>query len=1057
MVTTYPAGGGKTVTITHSDASTSIRSTFADGQVASISGTAVIAKSYDYGTHALNGGGTWSQTTAANATEWVKSYSDNLGRTFRTEFPDSSAATTTYYLTTATPGSRGKLASSTDLDNITTSYGYDTEGDLSQTTEPMPANQQRITLIGNDIVNDPDIGTATRRTTTVNGILVATSLSQAIGNASKSITLSGTTTSIRSAPADGAWTITTTAADGISSRAFYSDGLMKASTTFQAGATLPATAPANITAVTTAGFLYGSSATQDAFGRTLTQTDSRTGTTTMGLILENGSYASITEPGNRTTAFTYDVMARTIATELPDNTVTYTSHTTRGEVQAQWGSQTYPTFRTYDSQGRLAILRTRPTLDGSGKPTDAGGSLTTWVYHPQRGWLTGKRDAADRGADYTYTAAGRLFTRTWERGITTTYNYDAGLLTLTDYSDSTPDVIQTYDNFGRPLETSNTVSKTLHAYDPATLQLDTETISLDLNSDGTPELTRVLDRAQDNLLRPTGFQLLNGTTLENQATYTYSPADGRIATISGGGLQPPSPANTFTYGYQANSSNLIKTLTAPAHTVTNSWETTRDVLSNKENKAGSTIVSNYAYLVNSIGQRTDLTQTGSAFTAARSIAWGYDTLGQVTSADSTIPGLDRSYLFDTIGNRLKSADNLTLPTANNYIVNNLNQYTSLTINPQLPTLNPIHDFDGNMTSGPLPAAPGSNNALTWDAENRLISTTVGTSTTTYQYDSQSRRIARSVGVSPISSSIIYLYDAWNPIAEYSYSSTAQLSTTNPQLLKTRLWGTDLSGTLQGAGGVGGLLSETQISNSQISNFFPTYDGNGNVSEYLDATGTVAAHYEYDPFGRTTVATGPRAQDFTHRFSTKPLDTETGLYYYGYRYYDPLTGRWPSRDPIEEEGGINLYGFVENDGINWFDILGNGKSRGGGRQDEFKNDSSADLQEKHDNLKNDRTKEGKAQRKKIEREQKNRDERNKGKQRGGRVRVPAPPAIAALLLSLRQSGIDLLDPDFWGDPTTDENGECPSGWVPEPQFDDGKGNKACPDKKGRKCVKEGSIA
>lgn len=122
---------------------------------------------------------------------------------------------------------------------------------------------------------------------------------------------------------------------------------------------------------------FGSIATQDAFGRTLTQTDSRTGTTTMGLILENGSYASITEPGNRTTAFTYDVMARTIATELPDSSVTYTSYTARGEIQAQWGSQTYPIFRNYDSQGRLAILRTRPTLDGSGKPTDAGGSLTT--------------------------------------------------------------------------------------------------------------------------------------------------------------------------------------------------------------------------------------------------------------------------------------------------------------------------------------------------------------------------------------------------------------------------------------------------------------------------------------------------------------------------------------------------------------------------------------------------------------------------------------------------------------------------------------------------------
>jgi uncharacterized protein RhaS with RHS repeats len=44
-------------------------------------------------------------------------------------------------------------------------------------------------------------------------------------------------------------------------------------------------------------------------------------------------------------------------------------------------------------------------------------------------------------------------------------------------------------------------------------------------------------------------------------------------------------------------------------------------------------------------------------------------------------------------------------------------------------------------------------------------------------------------------------------------------------------------------------------------------------------------------------------------------------YYGYRYYDPLTGRWPSRDPIDERGGLNLYGFVGNDGVAKSDVLG----------------------------------------------------------------------------------------------------------------------------------------
>ena len=93
-----------------------------------------------------------------------------------------------------------------------------------------------------------------------------------------------------------------------------------------------------------------------------------------------------------------------------------------------------------------------------------------------------------------------------------------------------------------------------------------------------------------------------------------------------------------------------------------------------------------------------------------------------------------------------------------------------------------------------------------------------------------------------------------------------------------------------------------------------------MSEYLSSTGSVAAHFEYDPFGNTTVDTDTVGK-FDIRFSSKKQDSETGLYYYGYRYYDPVTGRWPSRDPIGEEGGMNLYGMVGNDAVNLWDYLG----------------------------------------------------------------------------------------------------------------------------------------
>jgi RHS repeat-associated protein len=153
----------------------------------------------------------------------------------------------------------------------------------------------------------------------------------------------------------------------------------------------------------------------------------------------------------------------------------------------------------------------------------------------------------------------------------------------------------------------------------------------------------------------------------------------------------------------------------------------------------------------------------------------------------------------------------------------------------------------------------------------------------------------------------YIYDGWNLITEY----------TGTTLAKSYTWGMDLSGSMQGAGGVGGLLAVKE----GTFTYYPTYDGNGNVSEYLGSSNAVQAHYEYDAFGNITVATGIKKDDFLHRFSTKPLDSETGLYYYGYRYYDPVTGRWSSRDPIAENGGVNLYGFVGNSGVSKVDILG----------------------------------------------------------------------------------------------------------------------------------------
>ena len=148
---------------------------------------------------------------------------------------------------------------------------------------------------------------------------------------------------------------------------------------------------------------------------------------------------------------------------------------------------------------------------------------------------------------------------------------------------------------------------------------------------------------------------------------------------------------------------------------------------------------------------------------------------------------------------------------------------------------------------------------------------------------------------------------------------AVLDTANT-LKQSYTWGTDLSGSKQGAGGVGGLLWIYDSSTS--ARYFASYDGNGNVSGLVKSTdGTVSAQYDYGPFGEVIRQTGTMATNNPFRFSTKFADNETDLLYYGYRYYNPSTGRWLSKDPIEEKGGLNLYDFSANDGVNHCDYFG----------------------------------------------------------------------------------------------------------------------------------------
>jgi len=211
------------------------------------------------------------------------------------------------------------------------------------------------------------------------------------------------------------------------------------------------------------------------------------------------------------------------------------------------------------------------------------------------------------------------------------------------------------------------------------------------------------------------------------------------------------------------------------------------------------------------------------------------------------------------------------------------------------------------------------------AENRLIKVESRSDTpqaswrrVEWQYDALGRRIRQitsdgSSGNWVVTEDLKFVSDPMlfgRHIAELRASDNA--------LVRSYSWGLDLSGTMEGAGGVGGLL---WVSNFQppISTHFVAYDGNGNVVALVSATsGSETARYEYGPFGEPIRVTGPAANLNPFRFSTKRTCNATDLVLYEYRAYNPTIGRWLSRDPADSS---HEFAFVDNASVSSIDIFG----------------------------------------------------------------------------------------------------------------------------------------
>jgi len=315
------------------------------------------------------------------------------------------------------------------------------------------------------------------------------------------------------------------------------------------------------------------------------------------------------------------------------------------------------------------------------------------------------------------------------------------------------------------------------------------------------------------------------------------------------------------------------------------------------------------YQLNLGHQRTNQVFTNATLTlAGERMGYTYDNIGQLKTATGKLSDGTTAWGTNKFGYAYDAAWNLTDRTNNgtpeSFTVDSLNQLTSGGC---------VYDLNGNLrTNGSM--------VLEYDAENQLTNVFVaGIWRTELFYDFAGRLKWRreytwNGSAWGLSLARRYIYDGMLVVQERNGPGGVAL------VGYTR--GLDLSGSLQGAGGIGGLLARTQHTGTDAGTGYYHSDGNGNVTAILAPDGnSLLAAYLFDPYGRTLQSSGVWAVANAYRFSSKEYLTNSGLYYYGFRFYAPSLQRWINRDPIEEAGGINLYGFVGNRPVGAVDLYG----------------------------------------------------------------------------------------------------------------------------------------
>ena len=603
--------------------------------------------------------------------------------------------------------------------------------------------------------------------------------------------------------------------------------------------------------------LYG----YDVLGRRISAVDGLGATNAIGYDVL-GQMVDQTNALGETTSYSYDDFGQPVTITYANGKSETRQYDAYGKVTNHYGAGQHPISYRYDAAGNLTNM------------VDGNGSATSWSYDGRNRPV---RKTYDDGSycDYAYDGNGNLASRRDAKGEVTLYAYNAqNLLALIDYPEN-DDIVFTYDDLGRRTSMVDGQGTNTWVYDLAG-RVATNTQGL---------VGGTVTYAYDAEGNRTSMEV-NGVP----TGYGYDFA-GRLESVS-------NEVGTFTYAWHPNADLVQAVACSSGASATNAYDVLRRLTYKGNLDSTGTVVSGYAYAYDPVGLRTN-----QAHADGSGRAYGYDDTYQLVEADGYLAGggadtnYAYGYAYDPIGNYTQVIDR---GAAETYWPNSLNQYTNTTTRPVL-----AYDPNGNLLDD-------SAQAYGWDQENRLVSATNASGHVEFAYDGLCWKVEqREYANGILAKTTRYLYDGALPVAELDGSNNIVRAITR---------GLDLSQTMAGAGGVGGLLALTTHEASGTNSYFYFYDGNGNVVDLIGDDDAVVAHYEYGPFGNMRSASGPLAGQ-PYRFSSKEAVDPAGLYYYGYRYYCPGLGRWINRDPVGERKSLNLYLYDQNNPLNNVDMVG----------------------------------------------------------------------------------------------------------------------------------------